>query len=95
MAAAPPISIDRVRVVDLPLLLPMVRAYCDFYEVAPRDDRLVSLSRALIEACRVQAREHGAVWLGWQTAKDNARAQRVYDRVGGERSEWIDYGLRP
>ena len=44
-----PISIERVRVVDLPLLMPMMRAYCDFYDVAPRDDRLVALSRALIE----------------------------------------------
>ena len=50
---------------------------------------------ALIEACRAHAREHGAVWLEWQTAKDNHRAQAVYDRVGGKRSEWIDYGLRP
>lgn len=43
------ISIERVRVVDLPLLLPLVRAYCDFYGVSPRDDRLVALSRALID----------------------------------------------
>lgn len=43
------ISIEKVRVVDLPLLLPLVRAYCDFYEVSPRDDRLVALSRALID----------------------------------------------
>ena len=146
--------IDRVREEDLPDLLPLMRAYCDFYGVAPSDEGLLSLSRALlsdplregvqllardgdgaavgfatvfwswstlnaartavmndlyvdpsargtgladalIDACRAQARDHGAVWLGWQTAKDNARAQRVYDRVGGERSEWIDYGLRP
>lgn len=43
------VSIERVRVVDLPLLMPMLRAYCDFYEVDPRDDRLVALSRALID----------------------------------------------
>ena len=41
------------------------------------------------------ARARDAVWLGWQTAKSNDRAQRVYERVGAERSEWIDYGLRP
>jgi GNAT superfamily N-acetyltransferase len=50
---------------------------------------------ALIAACREQAREHGATSLGWQTAKDNHRAQKVYERAGAERSEWIDYGLRP
>ena len=31
--------------------------------------------------------------LRWQTAKDNYRAQRVYERVGGRRQEWIDYSL--
>ncbi len=36
--------------VDMPLLMPMLRAYCDFYEVDPRDDRLVALSRALIDS---------------------------------------------
>lgn len=49
MGAPTPITIERVKVVDLPLLLPLMRAYCEFYEVAPRDDRLVALSRALIE----------------------------------------------
>lgn len=43
------VRIDRVGVVDLPVLMPMMRAYCDFYEVDPRDDRLVALARALID----------------------------------------------
>jgi len=147
--------IERVREEDLPDLLPLVRAYCDFYEVAPSDESLLSLSRALLDdplgegiqliardedtgaavgfatvywtwqtlsagrlavmndlfvapaargtgladaliaACREEAETHGAAWLGWQTAKDNLRAQKVYERVGAERSEWIDYGLNP
>jgi GNAT superfamily N-acetyltransferase len=33
---------------DLPELLALMRAYCDFYEVAPSDDALLALSRALI-----------------------------------------------
>jgi GNAT superfamily N-acetyltransferase len=48
---------------------------------------------ALIEACRAACRERGATKLTWQTAKDNARAQRVYERVGGTREEWVDYWL--
>ena len=52
-------------------------------------------AEALIGACRAEARARGAIWLGWQTATDNHRAQRVYERVGAERAEWIDYGLRP
>jgi len=147
--------IELVREHDLSDLLPLMRGYCDFYEVAPSDEGLLGLARALLDdplregvqliardldsgaavgfatifwswstlnagriavmndlfvapeargsgvahgligACREHARTHGALWLGWQTAHDNARAQRVYESVGAERSEWIDYGLRP
>ena len=49
--------------------------------------------KALIEACAQRARAHGAASLGWQTALDNERAQKVYDRVGARRSQWLDYEL--
>jgi GNAT superfamily N-acetyltransferase len=137
---------------DLEDLLPLMRAYCDFYDVAPSDEALLALSRALIAdperegvqliarapdgaavgfatvywtwqtttatrlavmndlfvapegrgtglaerliaASRERAAEHGARSLAWQTAKDNVRAQKVYDRIGGRRSEWLDYSL--
>jgi GNAT superfamily N-acetyltransferase len=137
---------------DLGALLPLMRAYCDFYEVDLTDEALVAMSRALIadpdregvqllarddsgdavgfatvfwswstlraarigvmndlyvaaaargkgvaealiEACREQARTRGAATLGWQTAKDNLRAQAVYERVGAKREEWVDYSL--
>ncbi len=137
---------------DLPGLLPLMRAYCDFYEVSPGDDALVAMSRALIanperegvqliardeagqsvgfatvfwswstlsasrigvmndlfvapaarggglgreliDACLEQCARHGASSLGWQTARDNARAQRLYDGVGATREEWLDYWL--
>jgi GNAT superfamily N-acetyltransferase len=145
-------EITRVGEGDLDELLPLMRAYCDFYEVSPSDDALLALSRALIadpdregvqliarvegaavgfatiywswattiasrigvmndlyvapeargsgaadaliEACGDECRRHGAVLLTWQTAKDNERAQRVYDRIGAERSEWVDYSLK-
>jgi GNAT superfamily N-acetyltransferase len=147
-----PALIAIVREEDLEDLLPLVRAYCDFYEVAPSDGALLAMSRALIAdperegiqlvardpdgtavafatifwtwqtlraaraavmndlfvaepargtkiadaligACADAARTHGAPHLIWQTAKDNLRAQAVYDRVGGRRSEWLDYDL--
>jgi GNAT superfamily N-acetyltransferase len=137
---------------DLPDLLPLLRAYCDFYGAGPSDEALLGVSRALIAdperegvqllargdagtavgfatvywswstlsaarlatmndlfvapaargsgaadaliaACRERAAAHGAHQLEWQTAKDNLRAQAVYDRVGGKRSEWLDYAL--
>jgi GNAT superfamily N-acetyltransferase len=33
---------------DLPDLLPLMRGYCDFYEVDPSDERLLDLARTLI-----------------------------------------------
>ena len=60
--------------------------------VAP-EARGSGAAEALIERCREACREHGASKLTWQTAKDNGRAQAVYDRIGGERSEWLDYSL--
>ncbi|MEA2348270.1 MAG: hypothetical protein QOG62_2057 [Thermoleophilaceae bacterium] len=51
-------------------------------------------AEALIARCRERCAEHGAGELEWTTAKDNFRAQAVYDRVGGQRDErWIDYSL--
>jgi ribosomal protein S18 acetylase RimI-like enzyme len=43
-------SIDRVGPADLGDLLPMLRAYCDFYGVDPADDALSALCGALIDA---------------------------------------------
>jgi GNAT superfamily N-acetyltransferase len=41
-------AIAAVGEADLPALLPLMRAYCDFYAVAPGDEALLALSRALI-----------------------------------------------
>jgi GNAT superfamily N-acetyltransferase len=147
------VSIAVVGESDLDDLLGLMRGYCDFYEVAPTDAALLSVSRALIAdprregvqfiarddetrapigfatlywswtttraarigvmndlfvaeaargsgtaealiaACRARCAEHGAIALEWTTALDNHRAQTVYDRVGGQRSQWLDYTL--
>jgi GNAT superfamily N-acetyltransferase len=146
------VTIDRVTEADLEALLPLVRAYCDFYEVSPPADALLALSRALIadperegvqllarddagnplgfatiywnwattsaerigvmndlyvapagrgtglaealiEACRAECAARGAGKLTWQTAPDNERAMKVYDRVGATREQWVDYWL--
>ena len=60
--------------------------------VAP-EARGSGAAEALIERCRGACLERGASRLTWQTAKDNARAQAVPDRVGGTREEWLDYRL--
>jgi GNAT superfamily N-acetyltransferase len=41
--------ITTVTEADLAELLPLMRGYCDFYEVAPSDEALLALSRNLIE----------------------------------------------
>jgi GNAT superfamily N-acetyltransferase len=43
------VNITRVALADLPELLPLMRGYCDFYEVAPSDAALRKLSLTLLE----------------------------------------------
>lgn len=52
------------------------------------------VGRALIDAAAQVARDRGAAHLEWQTAPDNAAAQRVYDATGAEKSTWLTYELR-
>lgn len=146
------VEVFHVSPADLGDLLPLVRAYCNFYDVAPPDDALLAVSQALIAdperegvqliardsagqavgfattywswntliaarvgimhdlfvspaargsgvadaliaACVRECEQHGAAELSWQTAQDNVRAQRVYDRLGASRAEWLDYSL--
>lgn len=48
----------------------------------------------LIGECARYAREHGALCLIWQTSVKNHRAQAVYDRCGGMKSDrWLNYTL--
>jgi GNAT superfamily N-acetyltransferase len=56
-------------------------------------ERGQGLAEQLIEACRAECARRGARRLTWQTAPDNARAQAVYDRIGGNREQWVDYWL--
>jgi GNAT superfamily N-acetyltransferase len=65
------VTIDRVIEADLEALLPLMRAYCDFYEVAPSDEALLTMSRALIadperEGVQLLARADGRA-LGFAT----------------------------
>jgi len=83
------VTIAKVTQLDLSELLPLMRAYCDFYEVEPRDDRLVSLCRNLIDDPNqgvqliARAEDNRAVgfatiFWGWQTL-DAARTGIMND----------------
>jgi GNAT superfamily N-acetyltransferase len=66
------LTIERVTQGDLTELLPLMRAYCDFYEVAPSDDELLELSQALLadpehEGIQLLARDEGRRAVGFAT----------------------------
>jgi GNAT superfamily N-acetyltransferase len=56
---------------DLPELLPLMRGYCDFYEVDPSDDGLLALSRVLIadpeQGTQLIARDEDGTAVGFAT----------------------------
>ena len=89
MAIEGEVSIGKVTHTDLSELLPLMRAYCAFYETDPRDDRLVALSRALLddpgEGVQYLARDREGraigfttVYWSWDTT-DAARIGVMYD----------------
>jgi GNAT superfamily N-acetyltransferase len=57
---------------DLPELLPLMRGYCDFYEVDPSDEALLAMSRELIadpekEGLQLLARDDAGRAVGFAT----------------------------
>jgi len=52
------------------------------------------VGRALIEAAAAVARDREVPFVEWSTAPDNETAQRLYDSIGAERTEWYSYELR-
>lgn len=70
---------------DLPDLLPLMRAYCDFYKVAPGIDELLAMSRALIadpdhEGVQLIARDENHAAIGFATifwSWSTLRASRI------------------
>jgi GNAT superfamily N-acetyltransferase len=67
-----PVQITVVGPADLPELLPLMRAYCDFYQVAPSDQALRELSQALLadpqrEGLQLLARDDTGRAVGFAT----------------------------
>jgi GNAT superfamily N-acetyltransferase len=65
-------SIATVAEADLADLLPLMRAYCDFYESDPSDEALLAMSRALIadpqrEGVQLIARDDDGAAIGFAT----------------------------
>ena len=57
------------------------------------EQRGAGVGEALIAATVAIARARGASHVRWFTALDNRRAQRLYERVGAQRSPWFEYEI--
>lgn len=49
----------------------------------------------LFTACKEYTANNGFANMSWVTAEDNYRAQRFYDKIGGERGSWLSYSIKP
>ena len=72
MSGAGAVSITVVEQADFDELLPLMRAYCDFYETSPSDADLLALSRALLadpkfEGVQFVARDPDSAAIGFAT----------------------------
>ena len=63
----------------------------DLYVVL--EHRGSGVGRALMHASVCASQARGLRRLDWFTSPDNQRAQRLYDRTGAHRSQWIEYSL--
>jgi ribosomal protein S18 acetylase RimI-like enzyme len=51
------------------------------------------LAEELFRACAEESRRRGCAEMVWETASDNARAQRFYDKMGSIRGPWVSYSI--
>jgi ribosomal protein S18 acetylase RimI-like enzyme len=49
----------------------------------------------LFAACKGYAARNRYASMSWTTAKDNFRAQRFYEKMGGEQGDWLAYSINP
>lgn len=57
------------------------------------EERGSGAGQALFKACREYARSQGYASMSWETDRSNTKAQRFYDRMGGEAGTWLTYSV--
>lgn len=50
-------------------------------------------AEGLFRECTKFASDNQCRYMSWETAPDNHRAQRFYDKIGGTRAEWVPYSI--
>jgi GNAT superfamily N-acetyltransferase len=63
----------------------------DLYVV--ETERGTGAAAELFEACRKHVQDNGFAYMSWETAADNKRAQKFYDKMGGQAGDWITYSI--
>ncbi len=51
------------------------------------------VARQLFEACVEESRALGCRKMVWETAPDNLRAQRFYEKMGGRQEPWLPFAI--
>jgi ribosomal protein S18 acetylase RimI-like enzyme len=51
------------------------------------------LGEKLFQTCLSYIRENDFAYMTWKTAKDNLVAQSLYNKMGGQLSEWLVYEI--
>jgi GNAT superfamily N-acetyltransferase len=92
------VTVARVGNDDLADLLPLLRAYCDFYRVAPSDEDLVALCRALTadpdrQGLQMIARDENTRAVGFATIYWTWSTTQA-GRVGVMNDLFVDEGSR-
>ena len=96
-----PVQITVVDPADLAELLPLMRAYCDFYQVAPGDQALLELSQALLagprrEGLQLLARDDTGRAVGFATLFPSASTRvAIRQRRGIIRAERVQPATAP
>lgn len=51
------------------------------------------LGEKLFQACLSYTRDNDFTHMTWETARDNVAAQSLYEKMGGQLSEWLVYEM--
>ncbi|MDN4071491.1 GNAT family N-acetyltransferase [Fictibacillus terranigra] len=57
------------------------------------DSRGTTAAQGLFHACKAYTEQNGYASMLWETAEDNRRAQRFYEKMGGKRGNFLTYSI--